>query len=160
MKLDKYAKLSIVRAIMADVPKPDKAARRVKLQAAIVKAMSPEVRKVYNKTPDALKTHYFSDLVYDGFGQTRDLIVGDVSDDKLKELAKPYKDEDEARHEAHLKLECAVMSCSTLAALKKRLPEFEKYYPTEQQPSKNLPALANLVADLSKLGWPKKAGTK
>jgi hypothetical protein len=37
-----------------------------------------------------------------------------------------------------------------------RLPEFEKYFPAEDAPiSKNLPALANMVADLTKLGWPK-----
>ena len=36
-------------------------------------------------------------------------------------------------------------------------PEFEKYLPSEAQPTKNLPALANVVADLSKLGWPKNA---
>jgi hypothetical protein len=161
MKIDKYVRQSIVRAIMNDVPKPDKVKRRADLQAAIVKAMSPAVRKVFKECPSALKTHYFGDLTYDdkNWG-TRDLVVGDVTEEKLDELAKPYMDEDEARRAAHGKLEGAIEGCNTRKALMTRLPEFEKYYPAEEAPmSKNLPALANVMADLSKLGWPKKPGT-
>ena len=32
---------------------------------------------------------------------------------------------------------------------------FKKYFPTQEKPVANLPALANVVAELSKLGWPK-----
>lgn len=157
MKIDKYVRQSIVRSIMNDVPKPDKAKRRADLQAAIVKAMSPDVRKVYKTTPGALKTHYFGDLLYDYHNwDTRDVVVGDVSEAKVDELAQPYKDEDEAIYAAQSKLQGAIEGCTTRKALMTRLPEFEKYYPAEEAPmSKNLPALANVIADLSKLGWPK-----
>lgn len=157
MKIDKYVRQSIVSAIMADVPKPDKKKRRLDLQAAIVKAMSPEVRKVFRNTPGALKTHYFGDLIYDNHNwNSRDLVVGDVPEAKLDELVKPYKEEDEAIHQARNKLTCAIEGCTTRKALMTRLPEFEKYYPAEEAPmSKSLPALANVMADLSKLGWPK-----
>lgn len=157
MKIDKYVRQSIVRAIMADVPKPDKAKRREDLQAAIVKAMSPAVRKVFKESPGALKTHYFGDLVYDdNRWSSRELVVGDVTDEKLEELAKPYKAEDEAISAARCKLQGAIEGCNTRKALMTRLPEFEKYFPAEDAPiSKNLPALANMVADLTKLGWPK-----
>jgi hypothetical protein len=157
MRLDKYAKQAIVKSIMADVPKPDKTKRRADLQAAIVKAMSPDVRKVFKSSPDALKTSYFGDLMYDGVHwNTRDLVVGDVPDEKLKELAKPYRDEDKAIDEARIKLQGAIEGCTTRKALMTRLPEFEKYYPAEDAPmSKSVPALANVMADLSKLGWPK-----
>ena len=64
MKIDKYVRQSIVKAIMNDVPKPDKAKRRQDLQAAIVKAMSPNVRKVFKECPGALKTHYFGAVSY------------------------------------------------------------------------------------------------
>ena len=74
---------------------------------------------------------------------------------KLTDIIKPYKDEDEARQALKQKLHGAVMACSTLNSLKKALPEFINYFPTEQQPTKNLPALANLTTDLVKLGWPK-----
>jgi hypothetical protein len=157
MKIDKYVRQSIVKAIMNDVPKPDKAKRRADLQAAIVKAMSPAVRKVFKECPGALKTYYFGDLMYDGMNwNTRDLVVGDVPEDKLKELAAPYRAEDKAIDEARIKLQGAIEGCTTRKALMTRLPEFEKYYPAEEAPmSKNLPALANVMADLSKLGWPK-----
>ena len=157
MKIDKYVRQSIVRAIMADVPKPDKTKRRAELQAAIVKAMSPEVRKVFKTTPGALKTQYFGDLVYDSHGwSTRDLVVGDVTSAKLDELSKPYKDEDEAIYAANSKLAGAIEGCTTRKSLMTRLPEFEAYFPAEEAPlSKSVPALANMVADLSKLGWPK-----
>jgi hypothetical protein len=159
MKLTKYDKQAIVKAIMADVPKPDKNKRRADLQTAIVKAMSPAVRKVFRESPGALKTHYFNDLVYDGMNwSTREIVIGDVSEDKLKELIAPYKAEDEAIRSAKAKLEGAIEGCTTRKALMTRLPEFEKYYPAEDAPmSKNLPALANVMADLSKLGWPKGA---
>ena len=157
MRLDKYAKQAIVKAIMADVPKPDKVKRRDDLQAAILKAMSPAVRKVFKECPGALKTAYFNDLLYDGMRwSTREIVIGDVSEDKLKELTAPYIDEDEAIRNAKAKLEGAIEGCTTRKALMTRLPEFEKYYPAENAPmSKNLPALANVMADLSKLGWPK-----
>jgi hypothetical protein len=157
MKIDKYARAAIVKAIMADVPTPDKVKRRADLQAAVVKAMSPAVRKVFKECPGALKTSYFNDLLYDGMTwSTRELVVGDVSEDKLKELTAPYKAEDEAIRSAKAKLAGAIEGCTTRKALMTRLPEFEKYYPAEDAPmSKNLPALANVMADLSKLGWPK-----
>jgi hypothetical protein len=160
MKIDKYVRQSIVRAIMNDVPKPDKAKRREDLQAAIVKAMSPDVRKVFKNTPGALKAHHFGEVLYDGYSwNTRDLVVGDVPQKKLDELVKPYEDEDDARRAAQCKLEGAIEGCTTRKALMTRLPEFEKYYPAEEAPmSKSLPALANVMADLSKLGWPKKPG--
>jgi hypothetical protein len=157
MKIDKYVRQSIIKAIMNDVPKPDKAKRREDLQAAIVKAMSPAVRKVFKECPGALKTHYFGDLIYDSLNWgSRDLVVGDVAQKKLDELTKPYKDEDDAIRAAHNKLELAIEGCTTRKSLMTRLPEFEKYYPAEEAPmSKSLPALANVMADLSKLGWPK-----
>jgi hypothetical protein len=157
MRLDKYAKQAIVKAIMADVPKPDKVKRRADLQAAIVKAMSPDVRKVFKESPGALKTYYFGDLTYNDVNwDTRELVVGDVTEKKLNELAKPYNDEDAAIAAARTKLQGAIEGCNTRKALMARLPEFEKYYPAEDAPmSKNLPALANVMADLSKLGWPK-----
>lgn len=155
MKIDKYTKQSIVRAIMQDVPPVDKAKRRADLQAAIVKAMSPEVRKVYNKTPKALREHYLGSTISVGYGSDI-VIIGDVDSKTLDALVKPYVDEDTARHETQCRLKGVVEACTTLKQLNDRLPEFKKYFPTEQHPTKNLPAVANMVADLSKLGWPKK----
>lgn len=161
MKLNKYTKEAIVRAIMNDVPKPDKTKRHAAVQAALVKIMSPECRKVYNKTPKALVTHHLGDTTYDGCNwDTREVVLGDVPKANLDAILKPYVDEDEAYRTAHWQLKNAIEGCSTLNAIKKAFPEFDKYLPTEAQPTKNLPALANVVADLSKLGWPKQGVAK
>ena len=158
MKLTKYEKDAIIRAIVQDVPAIDKAKRRTNLQAALVKAMSPEARKLYNRTPSALRTHHFGDVIYTGAYVSRELIVGDVSKEVIADLVKPYETEDNAHADTKRKLNAAINSCNTLAQLKKLLPEFISYFPSETEPTKNLPAVANMVADLSKLGWPKKKG--
>ena len=155
-RITKWDKESIVRAIMADVPKPDKTKRKEELQAAIVKAMSPEARKLYNKSPSALRTYHLGDLIYDSCNwSSREIIRGDVTEVVIDELCKKYKAEDEAYNDARRALKGAIESCSTLKQLNDRLPEFKKYFPTAEKPAANLPALANVVADLAKLGWPK-----
>ena len=155
MRLDKYAKQSIVRAIMQDVPPIDKTARRLTVQAAIVKAMSPDVRKVFKSNPGALRTTYVGDVVEIDDYSSRSITVGDVTDKQLEEILKPYKAEDSAVYDAKRKLQSIVEGCSTLKQLQTLLPEFKQYMPTEAAPTKNLPAVANMVSDLSKLGWPK-----
>lgn len=151
MKLNTYTKDAIIRAIMNDVPKPDQAKAKADIQAAAVKAMSPLVRKVYKEQSAALRTHRISSWDLD-FDYSFDIVCGDVNMDPIM---KPYVEARDQRRKARSQLEGAVRACSTLKQLEATLPEFKKYYPTEAQPTKNLPALANVVADLSKLGWPK-----
>lgn len=157
MRLNQSQKAGIIRAILLDVPKPDKTKRHADLQEAVVKKMTPACRKVYQATPKALATTHTGDTTYNGVNwNTRSVITGDVSEDTLKALLKPYDDMDEEYGKVQSKLTCAVNACSTLKQLETMLPEFKKYFPTETEPTKNLPAVANLVADLTKLGWPKK----
>ena len=159
MKLTKLHKEAIVRAIMNDVPKPDKSKRHAAVQAALVKAMSADCRKLYKAKPDIFTTTHTGDLTYDGCNWSlRHVVVGDAPKETLETLLETYRVEDRTYVDAKNNLACAIMSCSTLKALETTFPEFKKYFPTEAQPTKNLPALANVVADLSKLGWPK--GTK
>ena len=154
-RITKWDKEAIVKAIMADVPVPDKKKRKEELQAAVVKAMSPEARKLYKNCPDALRTKCIGELIYDGTWSSRDIIVGDVKDNVVDTLTQKYKDEDRKLSDARYSLKGAIEACNTLKQLETRLPEFKKYYPTAAKPAANLPALANVVADLSKLGWPK-----
>lgn len=151
MKLNKWTKESIVAAIMQDVPKSPDNVIRTEMQAALISAMSAPVLKLYKTHPTALKVAHVSGWETE-LGYSVDLIAGDA--DVQKSMA-PFVARKKARADARHKLQAAVMGCSTLAQLKKLLPEFEAYFPTEEQPTKNLPALANMVADLSKLGWPK-----
>jgi hypothetical protein len=160
MKLTKYQKLAILRSIVDDIPQPDKAARRVAIQAEVVKLMTPAVRKVYRETPEALRTECVYDLHNGESWESRMIVRGNVDEKVIEELMKPYRAEDEERGEIIHKLRGVIDACTTLKKLKDTLPEFEKYFPKENEPVKNLPAVANLVTDMMKLGWPKKGEAK
>lgn len=155
MKLSKYTKQAIVRAIIQDIPPIDKEARALAVNAAIVKAMSPEVRKLFKTHPSALRTR---NVEYTNpFRQWgNEVTVGDVTDEQLKAITAPYDKQEEERRGAEARLNHAFAGINTLKQALATFPEFKKYYPTEAEPTKNLPALANVMADLSKLGWPKK----
>lgn len=154
-RLTKWDKESIARAIINDVPKIDKEKRRADIQAALVKAMSPECRKIYNRTPNALRTVNLGDLIYTGCSwNSREVVAGDVPKANVDAIIEPYQKEDSKRAEVGRNLKAAIMACSSVKQLNERLPEFKKYYPTMDKPVTTLPALANVVADLTKLGWP------
>lgn len=152
MKITKYGKEAIIRSVMNDVPGIDQAKTRKEMQEAITKAMSPEVRKLAKTHPKALLTKSYGSYQY-GLDSYLTLVVGDVDTD---EVLKSWSVAHQVRQDAKYQLTNAINSCNTLKQLMERLPEFERYYPTEQQLTKNLPALLNVVSDLSKLGWPVK----
>ena len=155
MKLNKLTKQAIVRAIIQDLPPIDTEARALAIKEAIVKAMNPEVRKLYKIQPGALRT---ASVPYTNVHRYWDeQIVGDVTDEQIKAIITPYKQQEDERDAMHRKLTAAFEGISTLKQALTTFPEFKKYMPTEAEPTKNLPALANVMADLSKLGWPKDA---
>lgn len=154
MNLTKLHKQAIVRAIMQDTPPLDRAKWAVEIKDAIVKAMSPEVRKLYKTKPHALRT---ANVPYTNMHRHwgDDMPVGDVTKEQINAIVEPYEKQYKERREMETKLEHAFEGIRTLKQAEATFPEFKKYYPAEAQPTKNLPALANVVADLSKLGWPK-----
>ena len=154
MRLTKYEKDAIIRAIMQDVPTKPDSILKAEIQAAFVAGMSDPIKKLYKTHPKALKTDSTSSWDT-GMAYRTDFIVGDAD---VAKTIRPFKAQQEARDDARRKLSAAVNGCSTLAQLKKLLPEFISYFPSETEPTKNLPAVANMVADLSRLGWPKKQG--
>jgi hypothetical protein len=158
MKLTKLHKEAIVRAIMQDTPPIDKVKRAEAILASIVKAMSPEVRKLYKTKPEALRRK--SVAYTNQYSNWQDVIVGDVTDAQIKEITEPYKVQEEERSSMQRKLTGAFEGINTLKQALTAFPEFKKYYPTEESPTKNLPALANVMADLTKMGWPKQGATK
>ena len=159
MNLDKYTKQAIVKSIMADIPQPDRVKWAEEIKAAVVKAMSPEVRKLYKVKPHALRTACVPCTnPHRTWGD--EFPVGDVTKEQIHAIVAPYEKQVQERRDMEHKLTAAFEGIRTLKAALKTFPEFKKYYPTEAQPTKNLPALANVVADLSKLGWPKQVTKK
>jgi hypothetical protein len=154
MKLNKLTKQAIVRAIIQDLPPIDTEARALAIKEAIIKAMNPEVRKLYKIQPKALRTATVAYTnPYRSWGN--DTIVGDVTDEQIRQIVEPYDKQVQERDAMHRKLTMTFEGISTLKQALTTFPEFKKYMPTEAEPTKNLPALANVMADLSKLGWPK-----
>jgi phosphoglycolate phosphatase-like HAD superfamily hydrolase len=154
MKFTKLHKEAIVRAILQDMPPVDRVKWANDIKAEIVKKMSPAVRKIYNVNPLALRVAsvpFSSEHRYWG----ADIVVGDVTKEQIAEIVAPYERITKERDDMKKKLEFAFAGINTLKQALTAFPEFKKYYPTEMEPTKNLPALANVVADLSKLGWPK-----
>ena len=90
MNLTKLHKQAIVRAIMLDTPPIDKVKRAEEIKAAIIKAMSPEVRKLYKTKPEALRVRSvaYADAYRDWAGEC---VVGDVPPNKIDEIIAPYK---------------------------------------------------------------------
>lgn len=152
MKITKYEKESIIRAIMQDVPCTPDSVLKVEIQKLLVASMSAPIQKLYKTHPKALRTEHVASWD-SGMSYRVEFIVGDADVSKAIE---PFAAKKKARDDAQKKLAAIVNGCGTLAQLKKMLPEFISYFPTEAEPTKNLPAVANMVADLSKLGWPKK----
>jgi hypothetical protein len=152
MKLTKYEKEAIIRAIMHDVPCTPDGMLKAEIQKVFVDSMSAPIQKLYKTHPKALRTDHVASWD-SGMSYRVEFIVGDADVSKAIE---PFVAKKKARDDAHRKLAAIVNGCGTLAQLKKMLPEFISYFPTEAEPTKNLPAVANMVADLSKLGWPKK----
>lgn len=155
MKLTKLHKEAIVRAIMQDTPALPREKWAQEIKEAIVKAMSPEVRKLYKTKPGALR-HANVEYTNPHRLWGDEVPVGDVTKEQIKAIVDPYVKQDRERSDMGKKLQYAFEGINTLKQAESTFPEFKKYYPSEAQPTKNLPALANVVADLSKLGWPKK----
>ena len=158
MRLTKSIKQAIVTSIMNDVPKhiPNLEEGKRKLQEAVVKAMSPDVRKLYKSKPSALAKEYVHGYSH-GFDSTFYVIAGDVD---IKPILEPYRKEHDERQAVRIKIKGIVEGCNTTTQLRKLLPEFDKYIPTDAEPAKNLPAVANVVSDLTKMGWPKQGEPK
>ncbi len=149
MQLTDYHRNAIVACIMAELPRVDEEKLEKDVQAALVKAMSAPVRKVYRENPKALRDTqlYGCDT---GLRYGRNFIVGDADADTV---LKPFKEAAQKREAIKSKLTAAIKACRTRKQFVDQFPEFSAYAPAEPGKSSNLPAVANVVADMMKLGW-------
>lgn len=164
-RLTKTTRDAFVAAVMADVPSVDYVAKvRKFLEEAIYERLPDKVRHVYDDplTRPFLKS---SSWWIRGLDQSLYLYCHDVLSDgalpddvrgTLQNLVTDFLRQKEARKKMRDKLSGLIAGYSTVAAAAKGLPELEKYLPApEPKKTPNLPAVSNVVADLSKLGWPK-----
>lgn len=170
MKLNKTHKEAIVRAVMQDLPRTD----RNKAKETIKKMVTEDVNKfapkqiaeiwgkpelacylnITNSNVGYLASRgYINNLFEVSYPYKHEFSAGFVAE--VTAIVDQLKDEAEAVNQARQKLETALAGVSTRKQLVDMFPEFEKYAPEEFTRSTLLPAVANVVADLSKLGWPK-----
>lgn len=171
MRLTKSDKEAFVRAVMDDVPQVDYNEQvRSKLKAWGLESLPEEMRLLSKKYPGYFESHYISTPAYcpsakvvcdpnwscSGFQ--------DREPEKYAELAAIgvlEEEQQKTRDALRRKITGLINECSTLKTAQQRLPEFVKYLPAERgvTGTVNLP-VANVLAELTNLGWPKDAPLK
>jgi hypothetical protein len=165
MRLTKTIRESFVRAAMNDVPQTDYNEQITKLAKQEAEAMMPpKIAEAYKLHPDWFKSegHYMGyEIGYVYIPLPNGVRFPDEARAKLKALAEAKEAQEKEMNALSAKLQAAANSVATRKALVALLPEFEKYLPADDESAcKTLPAVANLLADFSKAGWPKPAPAK
>lgn len=167
MKLTKLHRQAFVKAVIQDLPQIDYEAMAHKfVREKAVEALPPQLRPV--ALDDKLNSYLTMETMWfdnhrTGIGATRVFGGGrsggfslkakdQATLDKIMESAQ-HQREERARMEE--RMNGVIAACTTVKMAKTHLPEFAKYLPEEVEKTNNLPAIANIVADLTKMGWPK-----
>lgn len=158
MRLTNYMRDAFVAAAMQDVPKEDfnDQAQTLLVKAAI-SAFPPKIRAVYDD-PAARDFICHTRLPYAfGYAYVPGLgVLPEGTQEKYAELKGKEKEQSARFLELTAQLRGVAYSARTRKALVALLPEFEKYLPADDSAAcKTLPAVANVVADFAKAGWPK-----
>lgn len=166
MRLTKYDKEAFVRAVMNDIPYIDytEIIRNKVLDASASKLPPAAQALVSSATTchlirrdrndyaarDERNCAYMWCDIYPTEGWETDAFEAEI-----RELVNKAREQDAAREHMEAQLTGLINSCSTLKKAHKTLPEFIKYLPQDRDGTGvgDLPAIANIVADLSKMGW-------
>lgn len=163
MRLTNFLRDSFVRAAMADVPKVNYTEQAEKLAREFMKKefarvfpkidMNGEANDWLEKCsldmPGSLGRIY---TVNPHYGYLKDKPIWE----ELKALAELHSAQHKQHRDLQDRLTGVAYACTTRKQLLEALPEFEAYLPEEEaKAAKNLPALANVLSDFVKAGWPK-----
>lgn len=168
MRLTKSHREAFVRAALDDVPRIDYDEQIDNLVQEYLESICPDnVLKAYKnqKTKGYFRaTHitvYRYHRRYFYLVPHEDYELPNEIREKINAIYEEKGKQAETRNSLERKLEGAISAFSTRKAAAEAMPEFEKYLPTEaDKTSNNLPAVANLVADLIAAGWPKAKAEK
>lgn len=168
MKLTKYDRDAFVLAAMEDVPKVDydKQAQTLVLDH-LKKVLPTDLQNAIAKYPEWFDAqtiqmpgclqNFATRMCNNGYTD-RYLNQWPELKTQLEELSKAKKAQDDKRGALSAQLRGAILNCNTLKQAKEVLPEFVKYLPEDRDGDKKcrqMPVIANLVADLLNAGWPK-----
>lgn len=164
MKLTNALKKAFVNAVMADVPKIDYNEQAHTLAQQYVLSIAPQaVVDLYNSpNRDYLAADrvcfpaYIADAHLYAAISSDVLMMDDEVWNQLRELSNAAEAQNNKLFALREQLHAAVASCTTVAALKKLLPEFEKYLPSAPPTNQYPVAVTGVVSEFVKAGWPKK----
>jgi len=167
MKLTNTIRDAFVRAAMQDVPSVDYDEQIRELASKdLIDQLPPKVRAVW----DDEKLRAYVKTTYDTYGGVSISYPADSDYDrnakaltakvatKVADLKAQHDAQSKVRRDLKDKLHATAYGCTTRKQLAELLPEFEKYLPADDVKAKAvmLPAVANIVSDFVKAGWPKK----
>ena len=186
MKLSKSHREYFVRAVLADVPTKNYPTQAEDLARKLCQAKYKELglsgvdinrlkhtgiyirvwqevgsdTVVAARPSDAMRGYYSSSsFAQIGGNGLSEYEIAEIADcPEMLAIRQGYADERNMLNNLCKQLTAVIASCTTLKQAKEALPEFIKYLPEEPGSAINrtLPVVGNLVADLSKAGWPKK----
>jgi hypothetical protein len=168
-RLNNDMREAFIEAVMADVPEIDYAEKiRSAVNKAAHAALPPAVKKLLAAEDTARFVNTCGTTLnkYDGLPEGYYVSFrlpaenSDALDKIANEHAKPFAaawtEQIEARETLRAKLSAVARHCTTRKQLAEAFPEFERYLPADETAAiQNLPALANVVSDFVKAGWPK-----
>ena len=169
MRLNNYDRDAFVISAMNDVPEIDFNVKVQKLSNDHLKKVVPvDLQNAITKYPDYFPAHSiitpsplhnFASRLIAETREYRDLTKFPELLVQVKAIAEEACTQQQQRTTLEAKLRAAIGPCTTLKQALELLPEFAKYLPAERDGDKTcrqMPAVANLVADLMNAGWPKK----
>lgn len=174
MNLNQSIRSAIVRSVIADIPrKYTNEEIQKKLQQimeedlfkyapkAVIAAYKDKEAKNWLSWTSSNAGYLATGKSYwCGMPQIQRLSDFDPSDsarEKITEYLKLAETELDEINAIRTSLASAIEGIRTSKQFLLRFPELEKYLPREDGRTSNLPAIANVVAGLVKLGWPKDA---
>lgn len=168
MKLTNTIRNAFINSVMNDVPNYNDLLDAVRKLVVddIVSRLPKKIRAVY----DDKDLRHWLKTDYNSFGSVslnypspevrsscdKPMLTPEVQE-KVNALEIEIKEKRRLHRELQSKIKSAAYGCTTRKQLAELLPEFEKYLPADEAKAvkQNLPAVANLVADFTKAGWPK-----
>lgn len=162
MKLTNYIRDAYINAVMDDVPKIDYDEQLRALVVKTVVAAAPKAVQAAWEDPASqpfvnIRCHWYGDMtVYAPDTRHGDFKLTEEQEKPIKELVAQRKTQQEKLNNIRVKVRSAAYGCTTRKALADLLPEFVQYLPSEYEcTTKNVPVIANLMADIVQAGWPK-----
>lgn len=174
MNLTKTHRKHIVQLVMQDTPRRHKLDIQDRLQAIVDKAITergPEgVRKLwkdkeYGKYLHRTSTNagylrpkpnagYENNAPYVSFLFNYEFPDDDPMRAEVAAVVADHLEEQAERNQVRQQLEDTLAGIRTRKQFLERFPELAKYAPTEPGADRSVPAIANVMAALSTLGWP------